>query len=86
MLRAANAPALQGRSCICEADDAFTINLHYNKNICICNWILRIGGAVSPKEFKKFKEAAEKLDREHNTPKRLTSFSSRLATWTRTVK
>lgn len=25
---------------------------------------------MSPKELKKFKEAAEKLDREHNTPEK----------------
>jgi hypothetical protein len=25
---------------------------------------------MSPKEFKKFKEAAEKLNREHNTPEK----------------
>jgi len=25
---------------------------------------------MTPKEFKKFKEAAEKLDREHNTPEK----------------
>jgi len=29
---------------------------------------------VSPKEFKKFKEAAEKLDREHNTPEKAHEF------------
>jgi hypothetical protein len=27
-------------------------------------------GGVSPKEFKKFKEAVEKIDREYNTPEK----------------